>query len=92
MNLETAYHSSGFAEIFCGDCRDDWMNPISKEALSVGRMALAGTLDRLLKANPAIGPTRDILSYALDILEHHIEKKLISRKTFEMGESGIVEI
>jgi DNA repair protein RecO (recombination protein O) len=92
MNLETAFHSSGFAELSCADCREEWMKPISKEALSVGRTALAGTLDRLLKENPVIGPTKEILRYALDILEHHIEKKLISRKTFETGESGIVEI
>jgi len=92
MNLETAFHSSGFAELYCENCKDDWMKPISKEALSVGKTALAGTLDRLLKENPPTGPMKEILSYALDILEHHIEKKLISRKTFETGESGIIEI
>jgi DNA repair protein RecO (recombination protein O) len=92
MNLESAFHSEGFAELYCADCRDDWMKPLSKEALAVGRIALGGTLDRLLKENPAPGATREILSYALDILEHHIEKKLVSRKTFETGESGIIEI
>jgi hypothetical protein len=68
------------------------MKQISKEALSVGRIALSGTMDRLLKEDPPIGPAKEILSYALDILEHHIEKKLISRKTLETGESGLVEI
>jgi DNA repair protein RecO (recombination protein O) len=92
MNLESGFHSPGFAEIHCTDCREGWARNISQEALSVGRAALAGTLDRLLKENLAIGPTREVLSYALDILERHIEKKLISRKTFETGESGIVEI
>jgi hypothetical protein len=92
MHLETAFHSPGFAELYCADCRDDWMKPISKEALLVGRAALAGTLDRLLKENPPIGPAKEILRYALDVLEHHIEKKLISRKTLETGESGLVEI
>jgi len=92
LQLEAAFHSSGFAELYCKDCRDDWARQISKEALSVGRTALSGTLDRLLRENPPIGPTKEILSYALDILEHHIEKKLISRKTFETGETGIGEI
>jgi hypothetical protein len=68
------------------------MKAISKEALSVGLMALGGTLDRLSGENSQIGPTKELLSYALDILEHHIEKKLISRKTFETGESEIIEI
>jgi DNA repair protein RecO (recombination protein O) len=92
LQLETGFHSSGFAELSCTDCRDDWTKQVSKEALSIGRKALSGTLDRLLKENPAIGPTKEILSYTLDILEHHIEKKLISRKIFETGESGIGEI
>ena len=92
MSLETTFHSHGFAELYCTGCRDEWMKSISKESLSIGRKALAGTLDRLLKENPPSGPTREILSYALDILEHHIEKKLVSRKTFETGESGGIEI
>jgi DNA repair protein RecO (recombination protein O) len=89
---EAAFHSVGFAELFCADCRDNWAKPISKEALAVGRMVVGGTLDRLLKESPPVGPTKEILSYTLDILEHHMEKKLISRKTFETGESAIGEI
>ena len=92
MNLETTFHSHGFAELFCTDCRDEWMKPISKEALSIGRTALSGTLDRLLKENSPVGASNELLSYALDILEHHIEKKLVSRKTFETGESGRIEV
>jgi DNA repair protein RecO (recombination protein O) len=92
LELETAFHSPDHAELYCADCRDDWAKPISKAALAIGMTALSGTLERLLKENLAIGPTKEILSYALDVLERHIEKKLISRKTFETGESGIVEI
>ena len=90
--LETVFHLQGFAELCCANCRDEWMRPISKEALSVGRTALGGTLDRLLKENPPKRTAREILSYALDILEHHLEKKLVTRKTFETEESGAVEI
>jgi hypothetical protein len=68
------------------------MKPISKEALSVGRVALSGTLERLLKGNPSSEASSEILSYGLDVLEHHIEKKLISRKILAEGESGSVEI
>ncbi len=86
------FHSPGFAELYCQDCRGDWSRKISKEALAVGGMALSGTMDRLLKEKPPSEPTKEILSYALDVLEHHIEKKLISRKTFETGESAIADI
>ena len=92
MNLETAFHSQALAELYCADCRDEWMKPISKEALAFGQEALGGTLDRLLKENPSLTAAKEILSYALDILEHHIEKKLVSRKTLEAGEGGIFEI
>lgn len=87
-----AFRSSGGAELRCGDCRDDWMKPISQEALSIGRVALSGTLDKRLAEKPAIGPVNEILQFALDLLEHHIEKKLASRKLLETGASGSVEI
>jgi hypothetical protein len=80
------------AELYCENCRDDWVKPISKEALTIGKIALSGTLDRLLGEKLAAAPTREILGYALDVLEHHAEKNLVSRKTLETGESGIIEI
>lgn len=92
MNLETAFHLQGYAELYCADCKDERMRQISKEALSVGRKALGGTLEGLLKENPAAAPAKEVLGYALDILEHHIERKLVSRKAFERGESEILGI
>jgi DNA repair protein RecO (recombination protein O) len=86
-----AYHATGHAEISCEDCRVEWMKPISNESLLIGRMAVSGPLDRLLKQAVKPGAAKQILSYALDILEHHMERKLISRKAFEIGEGGIIE-
>jgi len=91
FQVESAFRSSDVAELACSDCRDPWMKSISKEALSVGRLALSGTLEKLLKESPAQAATKEILSFALDVLEHHIEKMLISRKTFEMGANGFIE-
>jgi DNA repair protein RecO len=92
LNLEKASHLPGTAELYCDNCRDDWVKSISKEALSIGRLALSGTLDRLLNENSEVGPTKEILSYALDVLERHAEKKLISRKTLDEGDGGSIEI
>ena len=92
LQHKAAFHPQGFAELSCSDCRGDWMKSISNEALAVGRTVLSGTLDRLLSQNPQVGPIKEILSYTLDILEQHIERNLISRKTFEMGQGGIGEI
>ncbi len=87
-----SFRSSAGAEVKCEDCRDEWTRPISKEALFVGRAALSGTLEKLLKANPSKEGAGEILGFALDILEHHIEKKLSSRKLLDMGTGGGVEI
>ena len=92
VEQETLYTVSGNPELACSDCRDARMRKISKEALSIGRRALSGTLERLLKDNPSPKASREILSYGLDVLEHHIEKSLISRKILAVGESGSVEI
>ena len=91
LGNDAAYHANGFAELFCWDCKDSWMKPISKESLSIGKKALSGTLDRLLNESIALGPSRELLSYALDILEHHLEKQLTSRKILETGETAPIE-
>jgi hypothetical protein len=55
-------------------------------------LALSGSLDRMLNEKLSSETAKQLLSYALDILERHMEKKLISRKTFESGEGGSIEI
>jgi DNA repair protein RecO (recombination protein O) len=84
---ESAYASPGSSGLSCAECREDWMKPISQVALSVGRAALSGTLDRLLKGNPSLPASDEICNYALDILEHHMERKLIARQMLATGKS-----
>jgi DNA repair protein RecO (recombination protein O) len=92
IEFEAVYHSPGLAEISCSNCRTEWMKSISKEALSFARTALSGTLERLLKVETTKHEAKEMLGFALDILEHHMEKKLVTRRTFEMAETGIIEI
>jgi hypothetical protein len=54
----------------------------------VGRQILSGTLDRLLKENPSKASSGEVLSFALDILEHHMERKLVTRKLLGTGANG----
>ena len=84
---ERAYASPGSAGLSCADCHEGWAKPISQVALSVGRAALSGTLERLLKTNPSSEGSEEISSYALDILEHHMERKLVSRQMLVTGKS-----
>lgn len=88
---EALFALPGSPELLCGDCRDGGMKEVSKVALSIGRQALSGTLDRLLKSNPSVPGSVEILNYGLDILEHHAERKFNSRNLLRMGERGTVE-
>jgi len=92
VEAEDVFTSEGNPELCCRDCRDGWLRSISKVSLSVGRKALSGTLDRLLRELPTVEAPDEILSYGLDVIEHHIEKKLMSRRMMPKGESGTVEI
>lgn len=91
LETEASYHAPSFAELFCRDCKEPWMKPVSKGALSIGQKALSGTLDRLLNESISSGPSKEILTYALDILEHHMERQLASRKILETGETAPIE-
>jgi DNA repair protein RecO (recombination protein O) len=87
LEQEIAYVSPGSSELLCDKCREEWVNPLSSGALLIGRMALSGTLDRLLKSIPSPSGSNEISSYALNILEHHMEKKLMSRQMLVAGQS-----
>lgn len=88
VEQEELFAAPGHAELYCVNCRETWMRKISKEALSVGRQAFSGTLERLFSSNPPIAGAMEIASFSLDILEEHIEKKLQSRKMLETREAG----
>ena len=83
---DTGYALPGASGLSCHQCEYRAMplgvesNPISKVSLSIGREVLSGTLERLLKMNPSSKSSSEISSYALDILEHHMERKLVSRQ------------
>ena len=89
----SGYASPGSSEIFCENCREAEnrssfrsgrkLESISQVALSVGRTALSGTLERLLKDKPSLTGSDEISSYALNILEQHMERKLTARQMLE---------
>jgi DNA repair protein RecO (recombination protein O) len=90
------YASPGSSELSCDKCREAGNRSsfadgrrqelISQVALSVGRIALSGTLERLLKSNPSLPGSEEISSYALNILEQHMERRLTARKMLSGAE------
>jgi DNA repair protein RecO (recombination protein O) len=83
---DSGHISVGSSGLICGDCRAEWMKPISPAALSLGRKVLSGTLDRLLETNPNLPASREILVVSLDLLELHLERKLVARQMLALGE------
>jgi DNA repair protein RecO (recombination protein O) len=88
IESESLFAFPGFAELYCLNCSEIGMKEISKEGLKVGIQALSGTLERLFNLNPSAEASEEILSYGLDILERHVEKKLLSRKMLEVRGAG----
>ena len=85
---EILYVSPGSAALCCERCRDHWMRPLSILAIKVAHQILSGTLDKLMDASPSISGSLEVSNYALDILEHHMEKKLVSREMLEIRKHG----
>jgi DNA repair protein RecO (recombination protein O) len=85
---EVLYITPGSAALCCQRCRDNWMRPLPLPVVKVARKILSGTLEELLATKPAAGSSFEILGYALDILEHHMERKLVSREMLDMGKNG----
>ncbi len=56
------------------------MTSISPAALAAGRQILTGKLDRFLKEKYSTDALSEISEYALNVIEHHAEKKLITRQ------------
>jgi DNA repair protein RecO (recombination protein O) len=93
----SGYVSPGSSELFCEKCRASEnrtsfssgrkLEQISQVALSVGRIALSGTLERLLKSSPSPSGSAEISSCALNILEQHMERKLTSRQMLDAPKS-----
>jgi len=79
----SAHASRTVQGIFCGNCRGIGMKAISQDALNAGTKMLADRLDKI-EAN-VIPKTalRELSRYSLDLIEHQIERKLVSREMLE---------
>jgi DNA repair protein RecO (recombination protein O) len=70
--------------IFCSSCRAPGMKAISPAAVAAGRRLLAERLDKIESGAIAKPAVRELTNHLLDLLEHQIERKLVSREMLEM--------
>jgi DNA repair protein RecO (recombination protein O) len=91
LAVEPGYASSSSLGILCARCRQGSMRTVTAEALLVGRLILSGTLDHTLKEKPSDRAAAEIAGYALNIIEHHIERELTTRHMLNSEEKRKVE-
>jgi len=77
------YWSSSQTGLHCGQCRRPGMHTLSPETLATARSILASPLSDLAAGanSPRIPP--EFEAYFLDMIEHHIERRLVSRRLYE---------
>lgn len=69
--------------LFCSSCRLSGMRAISPEAIAAARRMLGERLDKIQSAGFSKTVWRELLRYLLDLVEHQIERKLVSRQLLE---------
>ncbi|HKO04668.1 MAG TPA: DNA repair protein RecO [Candidatus Acidoferrales bacterium] len=81
---QTLFWSRSATGLYCAQCRRLGMVPLSLETLSAARRMLAAPLGELAAAganSPRV--TAEFEAYFLDMIEHHAEKRLTSRRFYE---------
>lgn len=91
-DLKDAAYWSPSQGLVCGRCNTPGQRAISQAALQVARRIAAGKLEQLIAEWPRPnGPMEsEVKDFMLDIIEHHIEKPLKSRRMMQaQAETGL---
>ncbi|HKN60125.1 MAG TPA: DNA repair protein RecO C-terminal domain-containing protein, partial [Candidatus Acidoferrales bacterium] len=80
---QAVYFSPRSSAIVCSNCRRPGMRVISPAALAAAQRMLAERLDRLSEESVPPRTAREVTEVMLDVIEHQIDRKLISRELLE---------
>ena len=80
---ESAYWSLGTPGLFCANCRRPGMHSLSPETLDSARRMLTASLNQLAADANSPRVSSEFEAYFLDMIEHHIERRLVSRRLYE---------
>jgi DNA repair protein RecO (recombination protein O) len=81
--VQPAYFSSSASAIVCGNCRKPGLRVMSSAALAAARRMLSERLDRLKEDAVPPRAAREVTAIMLDVIEHQIDRKLMSRELLE---------
>jgi DNA repair protein RecO (recombination protein O) len=80
---QAAYFSPRSSAIVCANCRRPGMRAISPVALAAVRRMLVERVDRLSEESVPPRAAGEVTEIMLDVIEHQIDRKLISRELLE---------
>jgi DNA repair protein RecO (recombination protein O) len=83
VGQECLYWSLTTPGLYCAQCRKLGMKPLAPEVLATTRRILAARLEKLATDPAAPIVTREFEEYFLDMIEHHTEHRMITRRLFE---------
>ncbi|HVB07616.1 MAG TPA: DNA repair protein RecO [Candidatus Acidoferrales bacterium] len=79
----SAYAGPAVSGIFCAKCKRIGMKPLSANALSAGRTMISERLDKIEASAIPKTALRELSRYLLDLIEHQMERRLVSRDMLE---------
>ncbi len=77
------FHATWNPGLLCDNCRRPGMHPFSLVARQLAERFAGERLDRIPAEAGSAGSVRELQSAALDWIEHHTERKLITRELLE---------
>src|ERR1700740_491531 len=85
FDSKPSYYSGHQPGLFCEKCRRPGMKPLHFEARNLAERFTNERLDRI-EANPSLqSAAKELREAALSWIEHHIERRLVTRELLEMA-------
>jgi DNA repair protein RecO (recombination protein O) len=83
FGLQASYHAPFHAGLLCQACRQPGMKPLGAEGRALTERFASESLNSLKSLKPANGSLTELREAMLDLIEHHVEKPLATRKMLE---------
>jgi DNA repair protein RecO (recombination protein O) len=80
---QPAFYDKHQPGLFCERCRRTGMKPLHLEARHLAELFASERLDRVGLAKPMQGTTNELREASLSWIEHHIERRLLTRELLE---------
>jgi DNA repair protein RecO (recombination protein O) len=83
FGAQPAFYDAHQPGLFCERCRRTGMQPVHPETRNLAELFAAERLDRVGLAKPGQRSTKELREASLSWIEHHIERRLLTRELLE---------